>query len=159
MAHVEDRPESRRQWLWAAVVGSLTATFGTLTSFAVAFLLPARRRIRTQRVFLGFASSFAPGLSRVFELPSGDHLVVTCSSSEGAEGELTFRGYSDRCPHLGCRVHYTAGEDQYLCPCHAGVFDADGEAISGPPAQADQRLQSYLLELDGNSLYVAVDVG
>ena len=156
---MEDRPASRRRWLWAAVVGSLTATFGTLTSFAIAFLLPASRRTRIQRVFLGFASSFAPGLSRVFELPSGDHLVVTCTSSEAAEGGMAFRGYSDRCPHLGCRVHYAAGEDQYICPCHAGVFNAGGEGISGPPAQASQRLQSYHLELDGNSLYVAVDVG
>ena len=156
---VRDRLEARRRWLWAAVLGSLTATFGTLTGFAVAFLLPAKRRARTQRVFLGFASSFAPGLSRVFELPSGDNLVVTCTASEQAKGELTFRGYSDRCPHLGCRVHYAAREDQYICPCHAGIFNADGEGISGPPAQAGQQLQSYRLERDGNSLYAAVNVG
>lgn len=111
-----------------------------------------------QRVFLGFASSFAPGISRVFELPSGDHMVVTCSSSKATEDGMTFRGYSNRCPHLGCRVHYASGQEQYVCPCHAGVFDADGAAISGPPAQAGQRLQSYRLELDGNSLYVAVDM-
>lgn len=112
-----------------------------------------------QRVFLGFASSFAPGLSLVFELPSGDHLVVTCTFSAAAEGGMAFPGYSDRCPHLGCRVHYAAGEDQYICPCNAGVFNAGGEGISGPPAPAGQRLQSYRLELDGNSLYVAVAVG
>lgn len=141
------------------MLGSLAASFGTLTGFAVAFLLPARRRTRTQRVFLGFASAFAPGLSRVFELPSGDHLVVTCGHSEETASGLAFRGYSDRCPHLGCRVHYDDGADQYICPCHAGVFSADGEGISGPPAQAGQRLQAYRLEVDGNSLYAVVNTG
>ena len=92
-------------------------------------------------------------------MPSGDHLVVTCTAANEAEGELTFRGYSDRCPHLGCRVHYAARENQYICPCHAGIFDADGEGISGPPAQAGQRLQSYRLERVGNSLYAAVTLG
>ena len=156
---MQGKTGSRRRWLWGAVAGSLAATFGTLTSFAVAFLLPSRRRARAQRVFLGFATSFAPGLSRVFELPSGDHMVVTCTLDERGPGGLAFRGYSDRCPHLGCRVHFRADRGDYVCPCHAGVFDADGKGVSGPPAQASQRLQSYRLELDGNSLYVAIEVG
>ena len=155
---MEGQSESRRRWLWGAVAASLATTFGTLTTYAVAFLLPARRSTRTQRVFLGFAASFSPGSSRVFELPSGDNLVVTCVSSQ-ADGGVEFRGYSDRCPHLGCRVHYEASEDHYVCPCHAGLFDAQGEGIAGPPAQAGQRLQGYRLEHDGNSLYAAIEVG
>ena len=67
------------------------------------------------------------------------------------------RGYSDRSPHLGCRVHYVASDGHYFCPCHDGIFDARGIATSGPPAQAGQRLTPYRLELDGNSLYVVVD--
>ena len=150
---------SRRFWLWTAVTGALATSFGTLTSFAVAFLVPARRRTRSQRVFLGFASSFEAGESRVFELPSGDRIVVVRASEADSEIGIEFRGYSDRCPHLGCRVHYEASDNHYVCPCHQGIFDADGLATAGPPAQAGQRLAGYRLDLAGNSLYALVPMG
>lgn len=149
----------RRSWLWVAVAGALATTFGTLTSYAIAFLMPARRGSRTQRIFLGFASSFHVGGSRVFDLPSGDRMVVVKGEEADPQTGNPFRGYSDRCPHLGCKVHYLASADHYLCPCHQGVFDADGIATAGPPAQAGQRLSPYRLELDGNSLYAVVLVG
>ncbi len=148
----------RRGLLWAAVAGALVTTFGTLTSYAVAFLMPVRRSSRTQRVFLGFASSFQPGTSRVFDLPSGDRMVVVRTEQAPPQG-IPFRAYSDRCPHLGCRVHYVASEDHYFCPCHQGVFDANGIATAGPPAQARQSLAPYHLAQDGNSLYAVVQVG
>ena len=146
----------RREWLWAGVAASLATAFGTLTSFAVAFLLPAERRPRSQRIFLGFASSFARGESRVFKLPSGERIVIANTGAEDPVAGIPFRGYSDRCPHLGCRVHYVGADGGYFCPCHNGVFDAHGVATAGPPAQAGQRLTPYELELDGNSLYAVV---
>ena len=148
----------RRGWLWTAVAGALATTFGTLTGYAIAFLIPARRGSRTQRIFLGFASSFQAGGSRVFDLPSGDRMVVVRSEQAEPQNSIPFRGYSDRCPHLGCKVHYVADEGHYLCPCHQGVFDEDGIATAGPPAQANQQLAPYRLELDGNSLYAVVQV-
>lgn len=90
----------RRSWLWGAVAGALAATFGTLTSYAIAFLMPARRDSRTQRIFLGFASSFHVGGSRVFDLPSGDRMVVVKGGEVDPQTGIPFRGYSDRCPHL-----------------------------------------------------------
>ena len=38
-----------------------------------------------------------------------------------------------RCTHLGCPVSWSADEDRFLCPCHEGVFDAQGKVVSGPP--------------------------
>lgn len=90
-------------------------------------------------------------------LPSGERLVVVHVGEE-AEGRPRFRGFSSRCPHLGCRVHFVPSENHYYCPCHAGVFDSDGVAVSGPPAQAGQRLEAYRIESDGDSLYAVVEV-
>ena len=140
------------------MAGALATTFGTLTSFAIAFLVPVRRS-RSQRIFLGFASSFQAGESRVFELPSGDRMVVVRVAEPDPVTGIEFRGYSDRCPHLGCRVHYQAEQDNYYCPCHQGIFDADGIATAGPPAQAGQQLAPYRLEQAGNSLYGLVTTG
>lgn len=38
-----------------------------------------------------------------------------------------------RCTHLGCAVPWNPAEGQFICPCHASAFEADGEVIN-PPA-------------------------
>lgn len=48
----------------------------------------------------------------------------------------TFEGVRARsllCTHQGCNLEWVEGEDIYLCPCHDGKFNADGEPIYGPP--------------------------
>jgi menaquinol-cytochrome c reductase iron-sulfur subunit len=41
--------------------------------------------------------------------------------------------YDPTCPHLGCHVEFRSARNRYICPCHGGVFDSEGERISGPP--------------------------
>jgi len=48
----------------------------------------------------------------------------------------TLRVLSAVCPHLGCIVQWEKDKQDFLCPCHAGYFTADGEVISGPPPRA-----------------------
>ena len=40
--------------------------------------------------------------------------------------------FSRRCPHLGCTVNYSAGEDLFICPCHQSRFALTGAYLSGP---------------------------
>jgi isorenieratene synthase len=47
---------------------------------------------------------------------------------------------SRRCTHAGCEVLWDAGGQQFVCPCHAGVFDRDGKPRSGPPKRPLDRL-------------------
>jgi len=44
------------------------------------------------------------------------------------------------CPHLGCIVQWEQNKQDFLCPCHAGYFTADGAVISGPPPRALAKL-------------------
>ncbi len=37
------------------------------------------------------------------------------------------------CTHLGCIPAYSAGEHEFQCACHGGVFDASGEVLKSPP--------------------------
>jgi len=39
------------------------------------------------------------------------------------------------------------------------VFNPTGIAVSGPPAQANQKLRAYTIELNGNSMYAVVEEG
>lgn len=47
---------------------------------------------------------------------------------------------SATCTHLGCRVRWDVGDSTFRCPCHGGVFDAEGRVVSGPPPRPLDRL-------------------
>jgi cytochrome b6-f complex iron-sulfur subunit len=40
---------------------------------------------------------------------------------------------STTCTHLGCGVAWSAERKAFLCPCHGGVYGADGRVLGGPP--------------------------
>ncbi len=56
-----------------------------------------------------------------------------------AQGQV--RVLSSVCPHLGCSVSWNETKGQFICPCHAGVFHADGSRVSGPPPRSMDDLQ------------------
>ena len=43
---------------------------------------------------------------------------------------------SSICPHLGCPINWIADKDQFNCPCHGGIFNADGAHVGGPPPRS-----------------------
>lgn len=51
-----------------------------------------------------------------------------------------YRALSAVCQHLGCRVHWDDGKQQFLCPCHGGVYDREGRVVAGPPPRPLDRI-------------------
>lgn len=43
----------------------------------------------------------------------------------------SFRFFSARCPHLGCRINQLENSE-LVCPCHGSRFSTDGQVIQGP---------------------------
>jgi menaquinol-cytochrome c reductase iron-sulfur subunit len=41
--------------------------------------------------------------------------------------------FAVNCTHLGCPITWVPGAQLFLCPCHGGVFYADGTVAGGPP--------------------------
>ena len=52
------------------------------------------------------------------------------------------------CTHLGCTVPWVEKEKKFICPCHLGVFAADGKLLGGPPPRDMDRLETKVK--DGN---------
>lgn len=46
------------------------------------------------------------------------------------------------CTHLGCPVSWQADRSSFICPCHGGVFDANGKNVAGPPPRPMDTLES-----------------
>jgi quinol---cytochrome c reductase iron-sulfur subunit, bacillus type len=45
----------------------------------------------------------------------------------------TFQVFAINCTHLGCPVRWFQESGLFMCPCHGGVYYADGARASGPP--------------------------
>jgi menaquinol-cytochrome c reductase iron-sulfur subunit len=50
-----------------------------------------------------------------------------------AGGPQMFQVFNVNCTHLGCPLNWQAAAKIFLCPCHGGVFYADGTVAGGPP--------------------------
>jgi len=146
----------RRKFLLVAFLGSLAAVYGVFASYAVQFVFPKRKTPRRSRVFLGFSDEIGPGSSRAINMPSGDQLLLSNTGRVNPDTGNTFIAFSNSCPHLGCKVHWSAPTERFVCPCHQGVFNADGVAISGPPSQSGSNLRPYEIVAEGKSLYAIV---
>lgn len=134
----EGKATSRRQILmW----GGLAAAYGTLAAQGILFLVPDEGSAPTRLVFAGLRDRIPLGEVRTFRDLQGRPILV----QHNPDG---LRAFSSTCPHLGCQVHWEDDEEIFFCPCHRGVFDPDGVAVSGPPADAGQRLSEVPLEVD-----------
>ena len=72
--------------------------------------------------------------------------------------------FDGRCTHLGCTVRFRpatsedrppgdrssadrdTGTGEFQCPCHGGVFDADGNPQSGPVSEPLRRLETRVVD-------------
>jgi menaquinol-cytochrome c reductase iron-sulfur subunit len=44
-----------------------------------------------------------------------------------------FVAFAVNCAHLGCPVRWLPKAELFMCPCHGGVYYADGSVAAGPP--------------------------
>jgi Rieske Fe-S protein len=66
------------------------------------------------------------------------HAIWARREDESDEGIAVF---SSICPHLGCPINWHPDQSQFVCPCHGGIFDADGQRTGGPPPRAMDSLE------------------
>lgn len=86
-------------------------------------------------------------------LAEGERVVVMHGEEpvELVRSGRTVRARSLWCTHMGCRVRWVAPHSFYSCPCHGGIFDADGKPIFGPPSVA---LRTTTLEAVGERVVI-----
>ena len=55
-----------------------------------------------------------------------------------------FIAISNRCAHLGCPVRYIDAAKSFICPCHGGTYNFEGEVTGGPPVRPLDRFETYV---------------
>ena len=105
-----------------------------------------------------FAKSQAPTVVQ-FSLTRQDGWVEdqqarTCWVVPQPDGSFTV--FNGRCTHLGCAYSWkTSGEyaDEFHCPCHDGVYDREGNVVSGPPPRPLDRLETRIQDGQLSAFY------
>jgi menaquinol-cytochrome c reductase iron-sulfur subunit len=90
----------------------------------------------------------------IFSLDVQDGWVQTTRRTpiyvrRGSQDDFTV--FSPKCTHLGCATQWNGNTQQFFCPCHGGVFDAEGKVVAGPPPRP---LDRYETKVENGRLYV-----
>lgn len=67
------------------------------------------------------------------------------------ESAEQFLAFSVDCTHLGCPVRWLPDANLFMCPCHGGVFYANGTVASGPPPKP---LTKYPVRVEGGMVQI-----
>lgn len=126
--------------LTQALIGLGALSFGL---GGLAFLLPRKARPRPAPLvdILDEADLPRQGVKRVeFSRPAADgHPARVQRVFLVTKGESCF-ALSSRCTHLGCLVEWSRHRKRFVCPCHGGMYDDEGQVVQGPPPAPLTRL-------------------
>jgi cytochrome b6-f complex iron-sulfur subunit len=123
---------TRRQFLLIALGSTAAAAIGGVLHVVYHYLAPNRGSIR-QPPFTLAEADLKPGESKTFSLGGEAGVIIRTISGEVA-------AFSAVCTHLGCIVQWQKEDQQFHCPCHGGIFAANGEVLKGPPPRPLNRL-------------------
>lgn len=59
--------------------------------------------------------------------------------------------FSPVCSHTGCNVSWNPPRNAFVCPCHNGIYDANGNVVSGPPPRPLQKLP---VKIENDQIYI-----
>ena len=138
----------RRRFLSQAVMG-FGALFGMglLGVRFLQFLIPSRKDKRYEAVLIGAESKVPVGDAVPLEF--GKQKLMVLRTDEGVVA------FSRRCTDLGCLVSWSKERQEFVCPCHQGVFDKTGRNIAGPPPRP---LDRFEVVKRGEQLYVNIEM-
>lgn len=154
----ERQLHSRRTFLMNVGIALNAAVAAIIATPVVVYLLgPVLRRGEYRSwIALGNVADFPPGETKLvtYRNPFTD-------PSDGATGSIpayvrcsepgNFTVFAINCAHLGCPVRWFAESQLFMCPCHGGVYYADGSRASGPP---ERGLFTYEQKIENGKLFI-----
>jgi menaquinol-cytochrome c reductase iron-sulfur subunit len=152
-----DESTSRRTFLLRLAVFLNAIAITVFVIPVVGYILSPARKIAWQRwIPIGDLTDFPEHETRLAEYVNpfkkpwdGETSKIPCWVRR--ESGDNFTVFAINCTHLGCPVRWFAESGLFMCPCHGGVYYADGREASGPPPRP---LFRYKHKVEGGRLWV-----
>jgi len=90
------------------------------------FQIPPKKEDEPASIVAAKFKDLKPNMGVIFKFGSEPGLLIMA-----ADGSL--RALSAVCTHLDCTVKYRPDLQKIHCACHNGIYDLNGQNISGPP--------------------------
>jgi Rieske Fe-S protein len=142
---VSNESQGRRTWLLRILVSGIAVTVGAIVYPIARFLRP---RPQTSSGALEVVAPFRADELRAdangewpppFNFGGKPCLVVRTP-----DGEV--KAFNAVCTHTDCTVKYRVEKSDIFCTCHGGVYNTNGQNVSGPPPRP---LEAYKVILRG----------
>jgi Rieske Fe-S protein len=154
----ESENVTRRSFLMNLGIALNAAVALVIATPVVAYVLGPvlRRKEYLEWIAIGAVSDFPVGETKLitfanpFSAPwDGATAKVPAYVRHAAQNEFTV--FAINCAHLGCPVRWFSESQLFMCPCHGGVYYADGSRASGPP---ERGLFTYELKVQDGKLLI-----
>lgn len=90
-------------------------------------------------------AELSPDSAKIFRF--GETPAILIKTPDGQ-----MKSFSAVCTHLSCTIQYVPGKNHFLCACHNGKYDLNGNVISGPPPRS---LEVYKVHVEGENIIVS----
>jgi cytochrome b6-f complex iron-sulfur subunit len=128
------RPERRTALRWL-IRGFLSLWGVGAAAMGISFLKPPppERRPEEGQIRCGPFDSLKVGEARFIRHGTRPVFVVRVS-------DTAVIALSATCTHMRCILKWAPDAGSFVCPCHDGRFDREGNVLAGPPRQPLARL-------------------
>jgi menaquinol-cytochrome c reductase iron-sulfur subunit len=151
-------PTDRRSFVTAlaAVVAGGLAVLAPVGAGLATFFSPLFRRSKPSQVRVALLDQVPDdGVPRFFPVladrvdawnrqPAQRVGAVYLVREKGAAAPVAFTA---KCPHAGCFIGYTVGEDKFKCPCHTSAFNLDGTRVNGDAEVSPRDMDKLAVEV------------
>lgn len=120
--------------LGLAGISALAAAVPVVSALVAPLLEKTKQQWRT----VGKLDDFQMGTTSLVTFTDADpepYAGVTAKSAAWLRrtDQNDFIAFAANCTHLGCPVRWEKDAHLFMCPCHGGVYNADGTVAGGPP--------------------------
>ena len=155
---LEKERVSRRTFLMNVGIGLNVIVGLAIAAPVVAYVLGPviKRRTYLQWIDLGEVEQFPAGQTTLISYRNPfttmwDGETGTIPAYVKAEQGGTITVFAINCAHLGCPVRWFSESQLFMCPCHGGVYYADGSRAAGPP---ERGLFTYPTKIENGRLKI-----
>ncbi|MGN6195330.1 MAG: ubiquinol-cytochrome c reductase iron-sulfur subunit [Ginsengibacter sp.] len=150
----ENEEISRRKFfmkisLGLAGLSAAVAAVPVISALIAPLLESKQEKWRT----VGKVNDFAAGTTTLVNFINADpepYAGITARSAAWLRrnNQTDFIAFAANCTHLGCPVRWEKDAHLFMCPCHGGVYYANGTVAAGPPPKPLTRYQVRIFKED-----------